>query len=288
MTFILHTSGPVKIGTAVIGGITSINSALGSQVKEEATSGEVMARVTALMSQKPSMGFTTEDIKAALAACGPTGVSLASSNLSVFGSKLLSGGRLDSTGHVSLTASLGVLVPQQLSCSHQGNATISYQAHPLSVDDASDPWVLSTAVGLPTITAAKLWTLKTATIGGVSIDQHTQVSVDFGLRVVTEGSSSNVRDQIATIRSILPKISLTSSKQGNILAFLGVSGAFSIVLRQRKAGGTFDTGTVTLSGTAYAFQETPFSASGQGAATIQLQAHVQWDGTNDPITYAGA
>lgn len=287
MTFILHTSGPVTIGTTTLGGITSISSALGSQVKGEATSGEVMARVTSLLGQKPSMGFTTEDIKAALGACGPMGVSLATKNLVLYGSKLLSGGRLDTSGHVSLTAPLGVLVPQQLSCSHQGNATISYQAHPLSVDDATDPWTLSTGAGLPT-PAPSLWTLFTATIGGVVIDQQTQVKIDFGLKVVTEGSSSNVRDQIATIRSIAPKISLTSSKQGKFLAYLGVQGAFSIVLRKRKQGGTFDTGSVTLSGNAYAFQETPFSASGQGTATIQLQADVTWDGTLDPITYVGA
>jgi hypothetical protein len=288
MTYVLFTNGPVQVGSAVLGGITSIESALGSQVRGEPTSGEVYARVMALLSQKPSMGFTCEDIEAALTACGPLGASLATDNLTVFGSQLLQGGTIASSGHFSLTAALGVIVPQNLQCSHQGNASISYQAHPVSSDGVTVPWTISTSASLPSITQANLYTLDTIEIAGVSIAQHTQVGVDFGLRVLTEGSSSNVLDQIATIRSIMPKISLSSQAQGNLLSsLLGATGAFSIVLRNRLQGGTFGTKIVTLSGTCLGLQEVPFRASGQGAASVQLQGHVEWDGTDAPIAYTG-
>jgi len=289
MTFVLHTNGPVKVGTSVLGGITNIGSALGSQVRGEATSGEVYARVMALMAQKPTADFTSEDVKAALDACGPLGGSLATANLVLFGSRLVAGGMVDSGNtHVALTAAVGVLVPQTLQCSHQGNASISYQAHPVSADGSATPWTLSTGATLPGITQANLYTLSTVSIAGVAIDQGLQVSLDFGHRVLTEGSSSNILDQIGTIRGMLPKLSITSSKQGNLLgSLLGASGAFAIVLRQRKQGGAFDTGSVTLSGTCLGLQEVPFRASGQGAAQVQLQGHVEWDGTNAPITYVG-
>ena len=290
MTFILHTSGPVQVGSAVLGGITNIGSALGSQVRGEPTSGEVTARVMAILAQKPTAEFTSEDIEAALAACGPMGASLAASPLVLFGSRILAGGMIDSASdHVSLTAGLGVLVPQTLQCSHQGNASISFQAHPVSSDGVTCPWVLSTAAALPTITAANLYTLSTAEIAGATIPQHTQISINFGLGVRTEGSSSNILDQIAAIRSILPTISITSSKQGDLLTggLTGISGAFSIVLRNRANGGGFGSKTVTLSGTCLALQEHPFRASGQGPAQVGLQANVEWDGTNAPITYVG-
>jgi hypothetical protein len=290
MTFVLHTSGPVKIGTSVIGGITNVGSALGSQVRGEPTSGEVTARVMAILGLKPAADFSSEDIKAVLDACGPLGVSLSTSPLILFGSRVLPGGMIDSASdHVSLTAALGVMVPQTLQCSHQGNASISVQAHPVSADGSTIPWSLSTAATLPTVTQANLYTLQSATIAGVSIGQHTQISVNFGLGVRTEGQSSNVLDEIAAIRSILPTISLTSSKQGNLLGSLtGASGAFSIVLRQRAQGGIFGAGSVTLTGTCLGLQEVPFRASGQSAAQVQLQGHVEWDGTNAPITYTGA
>jgi len=290
MTFILHTNGPVKVGTSILGGITNIGSALGSQVRGEPTSGEVYARIMAILAQKPSVQFTCEDIQAALNACGPLGASLATKNLILYGSRVLAGGTIDTANHVSLSTALGVLVPQSLQCSHQGNASINYQAHPVSADGATQPWTLSTSAALPAITQADLYTLASAEIAGVTIPQHTQISVNFGLGTRTEGHSSNILDEIAAIRSILPTISLTSSRQGDLLGsgLNGASGAFSIVLRNRANGGIFGSKSVTLSGTCLGLQETPFAVSGQGAASVGLMGHVVWDGTNAPITYIGA
>jgi hypothetical protein len=286
MTFILHTNGPVQLGANVLGGISGIGSALGSQVRGEPTSGEIYARVTALMAQKPTIEFTSEDIRAALNACGPMGASLASTHLVLFGSKLKAGGAIDSSGHVSLTAANGILVPQSLSCSHQGNAAISYQAHPVCDSDSVDPWTVSTAATLPAIDAADLWTLNSMSVGvAVTITQHMQVTVNFGHRVVTEGSGSNVRDQIAAIRAVQPTITVASSAIADVLDLLGASGAFTLVLRQRQPGGTFGSAWITLTGTCYAFDEAPLRVSGQGIAQKQVMAHVEYDGVNAPITY---
>jgi hypothetical protein len=289
MTFVLHTNGPVQVGSNVLGGITNIGSALGSQVRGEPTSGEVTARIMALMAQNPTADFTCEDIAAALTACGPMGVSLATSALSLFGSCILAGGTIDTAeDHVSLTADLGVLVPESLQCSHQGNASISFRAHPYSADGVATPWTLSTAATLPAITEADLYTLSTAEIAGVTITQHIQIGVNFGLGVRTEAASSVVLPQIAAIRSVLPTITLTSSSQGDLLSggLVGKGGAFSIVLRNRANGGIFGAKTLTLSGICLGLQETPFRVSGQGAAQVGLVGHVEWDGTNNPITFA--
>jgi hypothetical protein len=230
--------------------------------------------------------FQSEDIAAALGACGPTGVSLANSALVLFGSKILAGGGIDASGHVSVAASLGVLYPQSLSVAHQGDATISYQAMLYNADDTADPFLLTIGAALPTITDFSKWTLLSAKLGGQTILQDVNVQIDFGVRCFGEGSNSNVRDQIVAIQSIEPKITVTSSKQGKILDLLGASGDCQLVLRPRAAGGGFGAGQIALAATrGLSMQETPFQAQGHRPGELSLQGHIYWDGTNAPLTF---
>jgi len=285
MTFILHTSGPVLLGSTVLGGITNLNSALGSVVRGEPTSGEIFARVMAILAQRPTVDFTTEDIALALATIGPMGASLGAGNLSIFGSRLVLGGSIDSASdHVALSAALGLIYPTTLTCSHQGNAQISYRADVVSTDGQTQPWTLSTGSALPLVTRANLYTLASATIGGVAVPQQVQLNVDFGIRVLTESGSSHPLPEIASLRAVLPTISITGSRQAAYFSNLyGASGVFSIVLQQRAQGGLFDSGSVTLSGVCLGMQETIFRAAGQGAAQVGLIGHVEYDGTHAPI-----
>jgi len=187
---------------------------------------------------------------------------------------------------VSLAAALGLLYPKTLSVAHQGDATISYEAMLYNAVDATDPFTLTTSATLPTIANYTRWALGSCTLGGTSITQQLDVNLDFGVQCFGEGADSNIRDQIVSIQSIEPKITVTSSYHGAILALLGASGAFSIVLRNRLAGGTFGAETITLAATGgLAMQETPFQASGHQPGTIGLQGHIVWDGTTDPLTY---
>ncbi len=286
MTFVLHTTGPVKIDTAVIGGITNLGSNLNSQVKGEPSSGEIFARLVALYGQKPAIQFAAEDVQGALTACGPMGVSLATKNLTLYGAKVLEGGGIDISNHVSLVAALGLLFPRSLSVAHQGDATINYEALLYNATDDADPFTLTTSASLPTMAAFKKWALYTCTMGGVSITQQMSVNLDFGIAAYSEGSDSDIRPKIAAISGIVPKITVTSSKQGAILDLLGASGAFSIVLRDRVHGGAFGNATITLAATTgLAMQDTPFQASGNRPGEISINGTIGWDGTNNPITY---
>ena len=286
MTFVLHTTGPVKIGTNVIGGINDLGTNMGSQIKGEPSSGEIYARIMALYGQKPTVQFTAQDIQGALSACGPTGVSLATQALTLYGSKILAGGGIDTTGHVSLSAALGILYPKTLNVAHQGDATIAYEAMLYNTDDAADPFTLTTAAALPTIGTYKKWTLGAVTLGGVSIEQGMNVSLDFGVRCFGEGADSNIRDQIVAIQSIEPRIMVSSSKNGKILDLAGKSGSCSIVLRDRAPGGTFGTSQITLTASrGLSMQDTPFQVSGHRPGEVSLSGHIYWDGTNAPITF---
>jgi hypothetical protein len=286
MTFILHTSGPVKIGTSVIGGVRNLGSALGNQVRGEPSSGEVFSRLIGLYGQKPTVSFGTESISDALSACGPLGVPLATKNLILYGSKILAGGAIDTSGHISLTCALGILFPKTLTCAHQGDATITYDAILYSSDGGEDPFVLSSAATLPAMVGIRKWTMGPIVLGNTTITQDINVSIDFGLRCAGQGSDSNIRDQIAYIEQVEPKITVSSSKNGQILDLLGVGGPCSVVLRDRVAGGGFGNGTITLTATrGLSMQDTPFAASGHRPGEIGLTGHIYWDGTNAPLTY---
>lgn len=286
MTFVLHTSGPVKIDTAVIGGVSDLGSTLSSQIKGEPSSGEIFARLVALYGQKPVVQFTAEDVQGALTACGPTGISLADSALTLYGSKIKAGGGIDTTGHISLAAALGMLYPKSLSVAHQGDASIGYEAMLYNAVDADDPFTLTTSATLPTIANYTRWALGSCTMGGVSITQQININLDFGVRCFGEGADSNIRDQIVAIQSIEPRITVSSSNNGKIIDLLGASGAFSLVLRNRLAGGSFGVETITLAATGgLAMQDTPFQASGHRPGEVSISGHIAWDGTNDPITF---
>ncbi len=297
MSFTIHTTGPVALTAVgspnvvtVIGGIRNLGSAMGSQIKGEPSSGEIKSRLMALYGQKPTFHFTAEDIEGALGAAGPTGLALSATQLlTLFGSKILPGGGIDTTNHVSLVGSLGLLYPKTLTCAHQGDASITYEAMLYSADGVAYPLALTTAAALPTLVNFKRWTLGSVTMGGISITQDMNVSVDFGVRCSGEGSTSNILDQVVRIDSIEPRITVSSSLNGQIISLAGVEGAFSIVLRDRLPGGGFGTSTITLAATAgLAMQETPFQAAGHKPGDISIVGHIYWDGTNDPITYTYA
>jgi hypothetical protein len=288
MTFILHTTGPVKIDTAVIAGVRNLGSTLGSQIKGEPSSGEIYARLMAIYGQKPVISFDTEDIKGVLEACGPLGVSLATKALTLYGSKLKAGGGIETSGHVSLACALGLLYPKSLSVAHQGDASIGYEAMLYNAVDATDPFTLTTAATLPTIPAFTKWTLGSCTMGGISVTQQMQVSIDFGVRCFGEGSDSDIRDKIVSIGSVMPTVTVTSSNNGKIIDLLGVSGAFSIVLRARAAAG-FGAATITIAANSgLAMQDRPFQAAGHRPGEISISGHIVYDGTHDPLTYTYA
>jgi len=285
----IYTNGPVKIGSAILGGCTNIESRLGSQIRGEPTSGEIFARIVALYAGKPTAGFTTECLDQALAAAGAFGVSLGSSALTLYGSQRALGGRITSgNAHLSLTQNLGLLYPRSLTAGHQADATLSYEAMLASSDGATHPMTLATGVALPSVTSVTKWTLSSVELAGQTINQEVNVSIDFGLQVVGEAHSSRVLDEIVSIRSCMPRITVASSLPGNLLSFLGATGSFAIVLRNRLEGGVFGTNTLTFSGSDMSVQETPFQVAGLGTAQTAIQAHCLYDGTHDPITIVAA
>jgi len=279
----LHYLAPVKIGTTNLGGITATDDPLQNDIRDEPASGELTARIQALVSQKLTPSFTTQDIAAALAACGSVGVSLVTKPLKLYAQLGADDGRRASgTVHRMFTYQHGLLLPESLDCNHRGDCSLSYRGL-VTYDGAHDPVVISENQALPTISGTTLWTLASVTLAGVPIPQLQNVRISFGIKAEGEGADSDIWDTKPSVSAIQPVISVTGSKSSALLALLGATGNTSIVFRERADGGTFSSHTLTLSGSGMANFTNLFKAATGKPGDVTLEARLKYDGVNNPI-----
>jgi hypothetical protein len=284
----LHYLSPVVIGTTNLGGITATDNPLSNEIRDEPSSGELTARIQALVAQGIQPTFSTQDIGNALALCGSLGISLASRPLKIYAQAGSDDGRRASAGHYQFTYSKGLLLPQSLDGNHQGDCSLSYMAL-VCWDGTNNPVVVSQVTNIPTITSDSRWTLSSATIAGLAIPQLKSVRIQFGIKAEAEGADSDVWASHPSISAIQPVISITSSKiSGDILPLIGSTGTFSIEFRKRLSGGTFGTNTLTLSGSGMGNITKYFGASGNKAGEATFECRPMYDGTNDPIIITAA
>lgn len=287
----------VGVGATLLGGITRQSLVTNSEVKSEASSGEIYSRFTALYAQRVAPSFTTRSIASALNVCGALGVSIAglSGGLAVYAQKHTDGGtRAGASSHRKYTMVKGILVPRTLQVDHQGDATLSYDAI-VTYDGVNDPVVITDLVSLPSgLTDAERFTLGTAAVGGVTIGQKTGVSIDFGLTVRGEGADSDVWDTLASIETMHPTITFDGidvewCKAANIpLAGKAATHAnTAIYLRKRSAGGTFVTNVtaehVKLTAAGMIVADTLFDGGAGETGKAKLTLRCDYDGTNAPI-----
>ncbi len=287
----------VVIDSTLLGGITNLNTRTGSEVRNEPTSGEIYARFQSLVAQLPGAEFTTLNIAAALDLCALTGVDVGglAAGLNLYAQKHVEGGtRAGAASHRKYTLKDGILVPRTLSVTHQGDATLRYEAVGIW-DGSNDVITISDSQSLPGgLTDAERFTLGPVTIESVSLAQVRAFELDFGLEVVSEGSDSDIWDTFISIASIQPQITLRGIdmewfKAANI-PLLGKAVTHTntaIYLRKRAAGGSFVIdGTaehIKFTAAGLATIDTPFDADGNEAGETSLVVPLKYDGTNAPL-----
>jgi hypothetical protein len=296
-----HGGYAVSMGATLIGGITRQNLALGSEIRGEATSGEVWARFQALYAQAAAPSFTTLQVAAALAVCGAAGTDITnlSGGLALYAQKHLHGGtRTTGANHRKYAMAAGILYPTQLTAEHRGDAELSYAAV-ITSNGVNDPLIITDGVSLPTISAdAARYTLGPITVGGIALSQKMRLSINFGIGVRGEASDSEIHDTLASIATITPVISITGSdiewlKSSGGVPIAGLAGTHAnttIFLRKRAAGGTFvgdntaEHLKMTAAGTIHVTE--PMGGGMAGAETT-VSIPCYYDGTNAPLTIVG-
>lgn len=275
-------------GTVIRARDTSQND--GTQVIREANSGEPYARNAYLTAQNPTFEFTTPSIATALAAIGSLGAAIASgSTLVLYAQKRAEGGtRATGNSHRKYTINQGIVVPNQLSCDHQGNAQLSYSGL-CTYDDSNNPVVIADDQALASLPATDdHFTLGAVSIGGTTLSAKTNVNVAFGVQVSAEGADSDIWPTSVSIEVVEAMITITTLDLA--LASIGLSGQAathantSVVFRKRAAGGTFaGSGDVTLTAAGLAVVDDRLRGAMGNPASGGVQIHCTYDGTNAPI-----
>ena len=82
------------------------------------------------------------------------------------------------------------------------------RAPPLKAPAPSWREVAPERQALPAGVTDTKWTIKSATIATLGSSLVTDLEVDFGIRVATEGSQSETVDRIAFLTEVIPRITL--------------------------------------------------------------------------------
>ena len=280
----------VKIDAALIGGVTSLGLSPGTEVRGEAVSGDWLPRFKAVAGQKNTLQFTTHALAAALAACGIAGFNCATgAKLSLFAWKIVKGGtRSAAADSKKALINDGLLVPTNLNCSHGQDAQLSYSGH-ITWDGTNSPIIVSEAAVPAGLTDAQRFTLGAVTIGGTAIDRVQSIGLNFGIKVATEGGSSEIWDDTAAITAIEPKLTIKTRSLVGVAKLPYAAGTIAntiVQLRKRALGGGFaGSGDITIACAGTIHLSELWSASGQGIAEQTIEVDVHYDGANSIILF---
>ncbi len=288
-----HGPHGVVVNATTISGITQANVVLGTQLRDDATSGEVFNRFQAIQKQVPGATFTTYQIKTLLDVIGLDGFNIgAVAGLSIYGvSHELGATRKSGSVNAKYAIPDGILFAARLSAADGGDATVAAECAVLHDGSANDPVIPTFNNAALTLTDAERFTLGPVTLENVVFNQITGIDIDFGISVVRRPAGSEIHDTFASIETIRPVITI----RGTLVTWFGdsfipheglaVSTAnTTIYLKKRAEGGTYvANGTsehIQFKATGLATIQQAFDDSGEVIITMPCR----YDGTNDPIT----
>lgn len=297
----LHGLQGVYTASAGIGGITDQNIVTGNEVRGEATSGEVFARILALFKQKIAPRFSTRSITAALDVTGVGGASIATVGpVSMYAQAWAAGGsRATGSAHRKFTFSDGMILPRTLTVEQGGEARLDVDIV-TSYDGTNDPIIIADAQSLPvTALTDAMFTLGGVTIGGVALTGVRRFQIDFGLDVVTEAADGDLWDTYVGIRAQQSVITVETTAIATIAAAgIPLSGKAAthanttLYVKKMLHGGSFvpDATAEHIAFTACGMiaPDSVFGASGNNPGTCGFRMPCSYDGTNLPITVSTA
>ncbi len=279
-----HRGGIVEFNTTVLGGITAQTLPTGSEVRAEATSGDVYTKFLSLVNQAPNFTFETMNVAAALALAGLEGASIDSmaGGFSMYAQQDLQGGtRVAGSTHRKYNMTAGILVPDTLNVDQDGDASITYAGTPTN-DGAADIITVTENQALPANVDAERFAIGPATIGSVAIPGIKNISVAFGVNAVAESADGDINPTFVSIgitNSIVTFRGVNSAWfSASIVPLIGKAGLVAntnFYLRKRALGGTFVTDItaehIKVTSNSLTVVEEIFDASnGPGETSLQL------------------
>lgn len=304
MLFVGHSVNvhPDGASAVLLGGITSMSEDIATEINSEETAGSPYALNTTVKSQKPSMKFTTRDLKKAIDTFGFIGLAIVGATnpgLELWKQFIENGVAKTGNHHKRTRMPNGRAVIRKITINHQDDAQADCEAM-ATFDGTNLPFIPSAAnQALPGTPAdPQRHTLYNMTFGGVAIGGIQSIDIDFGLTIDMIASNSDVWDTQLLLSKIQPVITINTIQTGQFLAsggvpLAGLNGTHAntkIQLRKRAIGATpfISDATaehISITTAGILTIETAFNSQAYKRGEITYKITSRFDGTNAPLVF---
>lgn len=243
-----------------IRGLISATSSANTEVESEQSAASTLADNATLKRIRPTIQFTTHDLKAAIDAFGLFGKCIVADandeGLAFYGQKQGCTGPESGSVHDKYLLQNALVVPNSLSVSHQGNVALTYDVY-TRYDGTNAPVVFTQNNALPTITLGPVgrWGMYQMTVGTSSAADVTgkrDIRLDFGASVTQEGADSEIQDSVVSLSSLLPVLSVRGVDTSWFSTVAPLAGAatswtYTKLILKRRDKGLSDATNLTMS-----------------------------------------
>lgn len=295
----LHCDGD---SSALITGVSDQNIPVNPEVSRDQTAGSQYPAHVSVTAQKPRPRFMTYNLAVALDLVGLTGKAITSTTNAglEFYKVLLGANGQPSSGsvHTKIAVRKGLIMPSRISCTHQQHAQIEYMIYP-QYDGTNDILTTTASVALPAASwgDTERFGLYQWSVNSVTVDQITELEIDFGLQADTFGGDGDLWDTDVEVQTIAPELRITGRfvdlfasgsipLAGKSAAHANTTGYFQKRLQTAAgyvAAGTAEHIAMTVAG--LAVWDEVFQAQGQAHGMGTVRIPLIYDGTNAPITF---
>lgn len=275
-------------------GIVSASAPANVEVEHEQSAGSIYADTITVRRARPVVSFTTVDIPSAITAFGLVGKCIDGDaddeGIAFYGQKQSCIGVASGSVHDKYLIKSAIVVPTTLSVDHLGNAQLSYDVYTRSTDGTTAPIVRSASNALPAVSAGPIgrWTMRSMTVGGVTVTGKRNITINFGATVTQEGADSEIYDSVTSLASVFPVINVRGVDPAwfntvtTLLGGLATHANTSIQLKRRDKAINL-TEHIVLTGNGTVTLDTLFNAQLQSPTECAFNVHLNHDGTNAPI-----
>jgi hypothetical protein len=294
-----HKAHALKIGANWIGGIVSQAFTNAPSIQTEPTAGSIYPLQTSIQEIKAGFRFTSHNVASALSVLGFLGVPLSAQvpaelyEINYGDDGFIVAG----SNHRKIAFSTGRAVWRTLSCGNRQDAQIEIEVFGLSPDGSTNPAVFSEGVAAPAAVDDARHTIAAVQLGGIGMGCVTDLRLESGLQIQSDGCKSDVFDTRMGVQSVVPKIQVTTlaaelvgSAVGKInLPGIAATHANTVIkLRKRNnktgtflADATAQHVVITADGMVVPIE--PFSAQNNADGNTRFEMTATFDGTNAPF-----
>jgi hypothetical protein len=268
--------------------LASGSFAPGLQVAELQAGGQVNRKTQSTLTQGPTGAFSTHAIWTALGICSLDGVQISVTDPLVLQATAYDpyGTRATGANNITITATDGMLTPNQVTATQAGYAAIDYNIFLVSQDGVTQPFQTSdTATIAGDDTADEQFTLGPVVIDSTAYDGLQNLTLDFGLDVSVQGGDGDIYPKFVFIRTRKPSVTFEFIPNDSLFDFGDQGLAFTTLdfyLSKAEKNGRISSGSDHIKFTATEGFAIVNSAAWQSAGDQAISVNVPLtdDGTN--------